>query len=350
MSPRLAVFAAALAAGGCDADASVASDDGPSGCSQCPSHRLVFTGDVLLGDAAQPLIDSEGYDATLAGLVAVTRGDTLIGNAEGPITTRTDKHNPGQTWDYNMQPEAAQALADFGFVAMGLGNNHLMDRGPQGVDDTLRHLAAAGVGVFGGGLDADAAAEPYLVDTTHGLVAVVGFGDEWTNSPAATADGPGVIPFDAASIEEGYRRSREAGATHVVAYVHWGANYTAVRTDQRRGAELFAAAGYDLVVGHGPHVVQPFEVVDGMPVAFSLGNFAFGTPGRYSEEHPGYGTIVGVEIGARGLERLEFSCVVTDNRRVEYRPTPCPVDEAREVLAGWGEALVVDGNVAAWEG
>jgi capsule synthesis protein PGA_cap len=45
--------------------------------------------------------------------------------------------------------------------------------------------------------------------------------------------------------------------------------------DQRRWARRMAEAGADLIVGHHPHVLQPFEAIGGVPVFYSLGNFLF---------------------------------------------------------------------------
>jgi poly-gamma-glutamate capsule biosynthesis protein CapA/YwtB (metallophosphatase superfamily) len=43
-------------------------------------------------------------------------------------------------------------------------------------------------------------------------------------------------------------------------------------------AETAASAGADLVFGHHPHVIQGAARVGGMPVFYSLGNFAFDNP------------------------------------------------------------------------
>jgi poly-gamma-glutamate synthesis protein (capsule biosynthesis protein) len=40
-------------------------------------------------------------------------------------------------------------------------------------------------------------------------------------------------------------------------------------------AKEFVAAGADLVIGAHPHVVQESEVIHGVPVFYSLGNFIF---------------------------------------------------------------------------
>ena len=68
----------------------------------------------------------------------------------------TEKYDRGQRWAYNAQPAAAEALASVGVSAAGLANNHALDRGPTGLDDTLAHLRDAGIATFGAGGDRSA--------------------------------------------------------------------------------------------------------------------------------------------------------------------------------------------------
>ena len=56
-----------------------------------------------------------------------------------------------------------------------------------------------------------------------------------------------------ATVRRGAALARAAGADWVIAFVHWGENYQPVNAQQRAAAQEFAAAGYDMVVGSGPH-------------------------------------------------------------------------------------------------
>ena len=78
---------------------------------------------------------------------------------------------------------------------------------------------------------------------------------------------------------------------------------------------------------------------------WSLGNLTFGTPGRWDEQFPGYGLVASTRFGADGLDRIELRCIVTDNSLVSFQPTPCPADEASEVLGALGDEVDVEGEV-----
>jgi poly-gamma-glutamate synthesis protein (capsule biosynthesis protein) len=130
-----------------------------------------------------------------------------------------------------------------------------------------------------------------------------------------------------------------------VAFVHWGENYAGVTDAQREAARRFAEAGYDLVIGHHPHVAQEVEIVDGMPVLYSLGNLAFGTPGRF-DRGEGYGLIARTAFGGDGSIDVRLTCIVTDNEQVSFQPEPCTAAEAEGLFGRLGPHLHMDGRDA----
>ena len=314
-------------------------------CGQpCNLFQMVWVGDVMLGDAAQADLDRHGYTWPFDHVRPLLTANVVIGNAEAPITTRRQHYFPNERWHYNMQPAAAQALADVGFTALGLSNNHTLDRGPEGLRDTLRHAREAGLRTFGGGMNVDEASAPLLIETPYGTVGVVGLSTAWNSGAVASTRRAGTIPFTDAEINRLKQAATAAGARWMVAYVHWGENYEELVPRQRTVAASFARAGYDLVIGAHPHIAQEIEVVDGMPVLYSLGNFAFGSPGRFSEAMPGLGLVARTYLDGDGFHAIEFSCIVIDNDVVRYQPRPCTETQARGLMNRLGSAVTVRGS------
>ncbi len=64
----------------------------------------------------------------------------------------------------------------------------------------------------------------------------------------------------------------------VIVLAHWGVEYYPVTERQGALARELVAAGGDLIIGHGPHVLQPLERMGDALVAYSLGNFLFDQP------------------------------------------------------------------------
>lgn len=311
----------------------------------CSHHSTAWGGDTMLGDSAQPLIDEQGWDAPFARLGDLPLGDVFIVNAEAPVTADTEPWHDPPGWHYNTHPEGAAALARFGVDALGLSNNHVYDRGPDGIEDTFAHAADLGLAAFGAGMDEGQAAEPLIVETPYGRMAVLAFSRSFNSVPAAGPNQPGAIRYTAGNLAAGYDLALERGADHVVAYVHWGNNYSLVDSNQREAAERFAAAGYDLVVGHGAHMQQEIDFLGPMPVLYSIGNFIFGTGGRFTDEFPGYAIVPRTYLGPDGIEGIGIRCLKTDNGDVRFQPMECPVDEAEEVLGALHHRIeVIDGE------
>ncbi|MYE32975.1 MAG: CapA family protein [Chloroflexi bacterium] len=345
-----AALVLALAAGctgerdnGCGGDVEAAAP--PTERSDAPAYRILWLGDTLLADAAEPHLVSNRYAWAFERLRPLPGADYIIANAEGPITTETAVYDPQQRWSYAARPEAAFALAVEGVSAAGLANNHALDRGPVGLGDTIAVFRAAGVATFGAGANLDAALRPLIVETPHGRVGVVAFGQGGGVRKNAGEGRPGVAVLTLCNAAEGASRARDAGARWLVAFVHWGVNYGEVTHAQRRQAAVLADVGYDLAIGHGPHVAQPVEVVGGMPVLYSLGNFVFGTPGRFTDDAPGFGLMATTAFGPDGLEELRLLCIRTDNDQVGFQPRPCSHAEADVVLRGVHPDVAIEDGV-----
>ena len=226
-----------------------------------------------------------------------------------------------------------------------MANNHALDRGPRGISATVDALAQAGIRAFGAGLDGEAKA-PLLIETPHGIVGVVAFGEDYGFGRSASSRRAGTLVPTPAAVTRGIALAREAGARWVIAFVHWGSNYAGIEEQQRGWAQRFAGAGYDLVIGQGPHLAQPVELVDGVPVFYSLGNFVFGTPGRYAPGAPGISLLLTTVVGPDGIHSVDIRCLLTDNAEVAFQPRLCPSGQAGAVLRGLHPDVELKGDVA----
>ena len=318
------------------------------GCRQpCQPFQIVWLGDILLGDRSQPHLDQFGYEWPFEHVRPLLADAFVIGNAEGPITTRSEPYFPRQRWTYNAQPAAATALAAVGFNALGLSNNHALDRGPEGLRDTIKYATAAGLRTFGAGMTLDEAAAPLLVETGWGTVAVLGFGPTWQYGAVAGPEQAGTVTYTPEAIRQLRESAVAAGARWIVAYVHWGENYRTVTVEQRRVAREFARAGYQLVIGAHSHLAQEIEVIEGMPVLYSLGNFTFGTSGGFSRDIPGLSLVARTAFAHDGLQSIELACIATDNDIVAYQPRPCNASQIRQITRRIGSTVTWKGEKGA---
>jgi poly-gamma-glutamate synthesis protein (capsule biosynthesis protein) len=77
-----------------------------------------------------------------------------------------------------------------------------------------------------------------------------------------------------AAIQAAEQRARKAGAEVVILSLHWGHEHEPAPTASQLSfaRQLAHHTGINLVIGHHAHVVQPMEKVDGLWVAYGMGN------------------------------------------------------------------------------
>jgi len=333
--------------------------------------EVTWLGDTLLGDRAEETLETYGYDWAFALLPRMDSSEVTVVNCEAPLTVRNELpdvdvfYEPGspipryvvQTsrgevtrYIHRSSPAAAASLAAIGVNVATLCNNHSLDQGPQGLQDTREALGSAGIAPIGAGLSADEALQPYVADTPYGRLAVFAFGEEGGTAPDAAADSPGICALNETNVSAARVLARELDVQWMVAAVHWGNNYTGVLPVQEQWARRLAESDFNLVVGTGPHVVQRIDIIGRTPVLYSLGNFVFQTGGRFTESMPGYGLVATTVLGPKGFREIRLMPIQTDNDVVEYQPRPCDPAVARQVLeAVWPSIRVEDGiGVLQW--
>ena len=127
----------------------------------------------------------------------------------------------------------------------GLSNNHTLDYGAEGYADTQAALADAGVAYF----DAD-----HVAVWAHDGVMIGFTGSAFSLSTGAQKN-----------LRAQMDALREVGCQLIVHSMHAGTEYEREPTSQQKTVAAHAVdMGADLVVGHHPHVVQGYELVDGV--------------------------------------------------------------------------------------
>ncbi|MET3204051.1 MULTISPECIES: CapA family protein [unclassified Arthrobacter] len=306
-----------------------------------------FLGDTMLGDGETPMLDPLGHDTALAAVAPLIDGDFVIANAEGPMTSQTQPLNPGKAYSYKAEPKGAWALSKAGIDAIGLGNNHSMDMGLAGLEDTMKVASNSVMATFGAGRNLTEAERPLMLRTELGTIGVVSLGENFGKATTATEISPGTVAFSPGTVQRGYDLATAAGADWVIGYVHWGDNYTDTQPQQRYWAQVMVAAGYDAIVGTGSHIADKIEFIGDVPVAYNLGNFVFGTPGRYdSYGKQGFGLMLSLELSRDAPTQVAVKCIVTDNFVTGFQTQPCSAPQMLGIMSVINPALQIQGTVA----
>jgi poly-gamma-glutamate capsule biosynthesis protein CapA/YwtB (metallophosphatase superfamily) len=208
--------------------------------------------------------------------------DVRIINLETSVT-RSDDYWPDKGINYRMHPDNVRCLSVAGIDCCVLANNHVLDWGHAGLQETLETLHAAGLRTAGAGLTRDAAAAPAVIDLAgKGRVLVFGFGSETSGCPLAwkaQAHKSGIsltaLSRPAAKRAVSMMEPLKAPGDIVVASIHWGGNwdYAIPREQQKFAWELIDSGVVDIVHGHSSHHPKGIEVYRDKPIIYGCGDF-----------------------------------------------------------------------------
>lgn len=294
-------------------------------------------GDIMPGRFVAEIAAEQGFDDLFAAVTPLLTGDLLIGNLESPLTERRELLRPGP---YRMPapPEVGPALRRAGFHVLALANNHALDVGTPGLQDTVATLVANDIVPLGVGADQVVAYMPVIIATGGMRLALLAFNDiadphdcggtqvrSAARDFACDAEGWGRAWLDEAALTAVQEARNQAN--HVLVLVHWGHEYLPQPTPhQHRWARDLTRAGADLIIGTHPHVLQPVTALelDGRRsvVAYSLGNFVFDQD--FSVE-TSTGTVLRVLLDAKGVALVAAAPVEI----VAGQPRPLALDSKR---------------------
>lgn len=226
--------------------------------------RLVFLGDVSAVASGEP----PEIDSSLRRLIA--GADLVVANCESPVVSRPAF--PAATRlgiRHSMTPAFLDGVLDAAGIdpeklVLSLANNHLLDQGIAGFDETVGTLARSGIRTIGTAVGRLV----QRVDVGALGIGFLGF-TRWWNTGAEQVAGRVVM-----QEKIGGWRARAAEVDLVCAAPHWDFEFRHFPHRQTRAlAGKLIDEGAALVVGGHAHVVQPVERMSAALVAYGLGDF-----------------------------------------------------------------------------
>jgi poly-gamma-glutamate synthesis protein (capsule biosynthesis protein) len=292
---------------------------------------IVFTGDVLLAASVGEAINRNGVHWPWERVRPFfEQADYVIVNLETSVARSTTGRPDDKQFTFRSEPRTLEGLAAAGVDLVTLANNHTLDYGRAALLETLEHLDQYGVEYVGAGANAVEAYAPHIVEFGALRLGFIGVSrvypfDYWQATPTTAGVASGYDSALRQVLDAVDAVEPTVDALFVL--VHWGAELAeAPRTIDRNFADSLLAHGVRGIIGHHPHVLQGFRVVDetGQLVAWSLGNFIFGS--RRDETR---------------MSALLFVDVAQDGRIVGARVEPMFIDDVRPRPAAERSAQVL---------
>ena len=277
---------------------------------ELPRTRLIFGGDVMLARFVGALAHRQKDPAWPFRELApvLSQADLAFVNLESPFSDRPPIAQGNII--FKAEPAMVEGLKLAGIDIVSTANNHARDCGDHGLEFTLEWLGQHSIGVVGTGPSAAAAHEGAVLER-HGVrFGFLAYTWDQSNGNYRTAD-ERVAMLELPRMQEDVARLRQR-ADVVIVSMHAGEEYQPKPNAQQvEFARAAIEAGAKLVIGHHPHVVQPFERYRDGVIFYSLGNLVFD---QFQRKETQEGLLAEVTFVGKRLERWE-------TRRVEIRRT-----------------------------
>ncbi|WP_163991262.1 CapA family protein [Pyxidicoccus caerfyrddinensis] len=255
-------------------------------------------------------------------------------NLETPVTDTPATPHGSKDFAFFTLPGSLPALPWLGVDYVSMGNNHVYDYLDAGLQDTLRHVSAAGLSYSGAGRTPDEAFRPWrteLAGSPYSFVSMCGISGEGEvhDYVAGPTQGGAADLRDTARVAAVLGAEKSAQRVPI-AILHTGVEYSERPSDfasqQLRNAVDQGAA---LVIGHHPHTPHGFLRYRGVLVAQSLGNLAF----DQDRLETMVGMMTEVELHGATVSRARALPVYIE----DYRPRPVAGELAELTLRNLSE-------------
>ena len=236
--------------------------------------HLVLGGDVMLSrHVARVAREKRDPAFPLRDLAPVLQAaDIAFVNLESPFSDRGAVVERGMI--FKAEPEMIAALALAGVDVVSTANNHARDQGSHGVEFTLDWLQRHQIAAVGTGSSAEAAHAGVVIERNGMRFGFLGYTYDQSNGNHADTDDR-VAVIDVARMREDVAKLL-ARADAIIVSMHAGVEYSPKSNPQQVAfARAAIDAGASVVVGHHPHVTQPWERYGQGVIFYSLGNLVF---------------------------------------------------------------------------
>ena len=286
-----------------------------------PSESQAYVRVGFVGDLMEVPHTDEQFIAPEI-LTTLRSMDFVLGNLETPVSPSSSisKFRDALS-EFNVSPSYLDALSINGtpvFQFLSLANNHILDRGDIGVQETIHNVEAKGILVHG------ADKKKFALFSVKGIrfgVAAATWGvnpqlfQGEVKSPIWYLNG--IAPLDKTKIDltqlkDSLAEMKKEGVDFKILYLHWGFEFETYPDPmiQEIGRELIND-GADLIIGSHPHVLQPFELVqtkdhNGL-IAYSMGNFVTSMDNPFNR----IGLIQELKVWRNAQQKIEWSLGVS---------------------------------------
>ena len=241
--------------------------------------KVLIAGDFCPQSRVAEFIENRDYESVLGGIKdIVSCTDYSIVNFECPVCDGEERPIVKQGPNLQCTKLGLDAVKWVGFNCVTLANNHFLDYGEDGVNYTLSACKELNINAVGGGKNINEAAKILYKRINTETLAVINCCEH--EFSIATEHSAGSNPLN--PIQQFYAiQEARKNADYVVVIVHGGhEHYSLPSPRMQETYRFFIDAGADAVVNHHQHCHSGYEIYNGKPIFYGLGNFCFDWEGK----------------------------------------------------------------------
>jgi poly-gamma-glutamate synthesis protein (capsule biosynthesis protein) len=278
--------------------------------------KIHAVGDIMLGEGpyfldrgVRTAINKYGSEYLFKPIQAfLCDADIIFGNLEVPCSTIGE--NKGlRSRTFRGHNQGSKILKNAGFNLISVANNHFLTHGKKASHDTIKRLKRDNINSVGWGISAPLEeAAVWIGQVGSHKIGVIALCDV----PTTLSDASKRIYFP--SIYKPWvfdTISKLKSKTDLlILSIHWGAEYIDIPNPKYiMLARSWIDKGVDVILGHGPHVLQGYEFYNGKLIIYSMGNFMFD---QIFCEPTRVGAIFTI-MAKKGTISLQIQPVITEN-------------------------------------
>ena len=268
--------------------------------------KILIAGDFCPQNRVAQLIDSGDYESVLGQVRGITsQVDYSIVNFECPVTKGGEEPIVKQGPNLGCSQKGVEAVKWAGFDCVTIANNHFRDYGDGGVRNTLDTCKDFGIDTVGGGMNHKEASSILYKEIGDKTLAIINCCEH--EFSIATDTHGGSNPLNPVQQYYAIKEAKEK-ADYVLVIVHGGHEHWQLPSPRMvETYRFFIDAGADAVVNHHQHCYSGFEVYNGKPIFYGLGNFCFDRKGNWGTKwHEGLMVMLNFDDNKVGYEIIPF--------------------------------------------
>ena len=205
----------------------------------------------------------------------LNKSNLVFANLEVPLKVDNTHNEYKNIIHYSLPEPTEQLLKMLNIGCVSLANNHIYDSKMPGLKATINLLDKLGIYHTGAGWLPEHI-EPAIIEQELQNIGFLSYIDQSTNPKTENFPELYINYFSKEKALADIKEIKNS-VDKIIVSIHWGVDYSHYQTpEQVKIAHDLIDGGVDIIMGHHPHTIQPYEKYKGSYIFYSLGGLTFG--------------------------------------------------------------------------